>query len=78
METGKYDCNNKPIIVGQTVHFRCKNFALCGKGIVYLDKNNSDGLSEEPFRIKDTRVGRNNGRIYPYYDDAKYRICETD
>lgn len=33
-----------------------------------------DGLGEDPFRIRDTRTGRNNGRIYPYYDDAVYRI----
>ena len=26
------------------------------------------------FYYNDTRTGRNNGRIYPYYDDAVYRI----
>lgn len=29
---------------------------------------------EDSFRIRDTRPGKNNGRIYPYYPDAKYRI----
>lgn len=33
-----------------------------------------DSLGEDSFRIRDTRPGKNNGRIYPYYPDAKYRI----
>lgn len=41
--------------------------------IVFMGKE-VDGLGEDPFRIRDTRIGRNNGRIYPYYDDAVYRI----
>lgn len=41
--------------------------------IVFMGKE-VDGLGEDPFRIRDTRTGRNNGRIYPYYDDAVYRI----
>lgn len=53
--------------------FRCKNHPLSGKGVVFMGKE-VDGLGEDPFRIRDTRTGRNNGRIYPYYDDAVYRI----
>lgn len=41
--------------------------------VVFMGKE-VDGLGEDPFRIRDTRTGRNNGRIYPYYDDAVYRI----
>lgn len=41
--------------------------------LVFMGKE-VDGLGEDPFRIRDTRTGRNNGRIYPYYDDAVYRI----
>ena len=52
---------------------RCKNHPLSGKGVVFMGKE-VDGLGEDPFRIRDTRTGRNNGRIYPYYDDAVYRI----
>lgn len=59
--------------VGDVVHFRCKNHPLSGKGVVFMGKE-VDGLGEDPFRIRDTRTGRNNGRIYPYYDDAVYRI----
>ncbi|MGN0291984.1 MAG: hypothetical protein ACI4C5_08630 [Lachnospiraceae bacterium] len=69
--TGKFDKNKKEILVGDIVHFRTKG--LCGKGIVYL-ANQPDGLGEDLFRIADTRPGKNNGRVYPYYPDAEYRI----
>ena len=75
MSTGKFDKTGIEIKVGDIVHFRCKKCALSGKGIVYLDL--TDGLSPEPFRIKDTRPNKNNGRIYPWYDDAVYRICSN-
>lgn len=74
MGTGKFDKNGKEIQVGDTVHFRCKNHALSGKGRVYLDNSNSDSLGTDPFRIVDTRETRSKGRIYPWYEDAIYRI----
>lgn len=75
MNTGKFDKTGKEIKVGDIVHFRCKNCSLSGKGIVYLDS--TDGLSSDPFRIRDTRQNKNNGRIYPWYDDCVYRICSN-
>lgn len=73
MKTGKYTKDGREMQVGDVVHFRCKNHPLSGKGVVFMGKE-VDGLGEDPFRIRDTRTGRNNGRIYPYYDDAVYRI----
>ena len=73
MQTGKYDKNGKGIEVGDTVHFRTDG--LSGKGIVFLAVE-PDGLGEDLFRIRDTREGKQNGRIYPYYPDAVYRIDE--
>lgn len=73
MKTGKYAKDGREMQVGDVVHFRCKNYPLSGKGVVFMGKE-VDGLGEDPFRIRDTRIGRNNGRIYPYYDDAVYRI----
>lgn len=75
MGTGKFDCNGKEMKVGDTVHFRCNKASLSGKGTVFLAEA-KDGLGDDLFRIKDTRPGRSNGRIYPYYEDAKYRICD--
>lgn len=75
MNTGKFDKTGKEIKVGDIVHFRCKNCSLSGKGIVYLDS--TDDLSSDPFRIRDTRNNKNNGRIYPFYDDCVYRICSN-
>lgn len=63
------------MLEGDIVHFRCRG--LCGRGEVYLVRE-SDGLGEDPFRILDTRPGRNFGRVYPYYKDAKYRIDERN
>lgn len=68
-----YTKDGREMQVGDVVHFRCKNHPLSGKGVVFMGKE-VDGLGEDPFRIRDTRTGRNNGRIYPYYDDAVYRI----
>lgn len=73
MKTGKFDKSGTEIQTGDIVHFRCKNFALSGKGIVFLSEN-ADSLGSDLFRIRDTREGKNNGRIYPYYKDAVYRI----
>lgn len=71
--TGKFDKNGDEMLVGDTVHFRCKNFSLSGRGIVFLAEE-PDTLGTDLFRIRDTREGKNNGRIYPFYPDAKYRI----
>ena len=76
MKTGKYDKYGIAIEVGDTVSFRCKNCSLSGKGIVYLS-DGKDGLSTDTFRIKDTRDNKNKGRIYPWYDDAVYKIIEV-
>lgn len=73
MKIGKYAKDGREMQVGDVVHFRCKNHPLSGKGVVFMGKE-VDGLGEDLFRIRDTRIGRNNGRIYPYYDDAVYRI----
>lgn len=43
-------------------------------GVSYSLRKKEDSLGEDLFRIRDTRPGKNNGRIYPYYPDAKYRI----
>jgi hypothetical protein len=69
--TGKFDKSGLEIMVGDTVHFRADG--ICGKGIAYLAEK-PDRLGEDLFRIKDTREGKNFGRIYPYYPDATYRI----
>ena len=75
MKTGKYDKNGCEMMVGDIVHFRCKSFSLSGRGEVFL-QDKHDGLGDDPFRIRDTRPGRNYGRIYPYYKDGVYRIDE--
>lgn len=75
MRTGHYDKNGTEICVGDIVHFRCKNASLSGKGVVFLT-DTPDGLSSDPFRIKDTREGKSNGRIYPWYENTIYRIDE--
>lgn len=72
--TGKYDKNGDEMMVGDTVHFRCKQHPLSGRGTVFL--RTGDGLGEDPFRIRDTTPGKRGGRIYPFYDDAVYRIDE--
>ena len=71
--TGKFDKDGREMMAGDIVHFRCKNFSLSWRGIVFLAEK-EDSLGEDSFRIRDTRPGKNNGRIYPYYPDAKYRI----
>ena len=71
--TGKYDKNGDEMMVGDTVHFRTSG--LCGRGIVFLAEE-PDRLGEDLFRIRDTRPGKQEGRIYPYYEGAKYRIDE--
>lgn len=68
--TGKFDKDGREMMAGDIVHFRCKNFSLSRRGIVFLAEK-EDSLGEDSFRIRDTRPGKNNGRIYP---DAKYRI----
>ena len=74
--TGKFDKNGYEMRVGDIVHFRCSG--LCGRGIVFL-ANEPDSLSADLFRIRDTRERKSNGRIYPYYSDAVYRIdCHVD
>lgn len=69
--TGKFDKTGTEISVGDIVHFRTKG--LSGKGVVYLAEQ-TDRLGSDLFRIKDTTPGKRNGRIYPYYPDATYRI----
>lgn len=69
--TGKFDKDNREMQVGDIVHFRAGG--ISGKGIVYL-ADKPDFLAEDLFRIRDTREGKNFGRIYPYYSDATYRI----
>lgn len=58
MKTGKYAKDGREMQVGDVVHFRCKNHPLSGKGVVFMGKE-VDGLGEDPFRIRDTRTGRN-------------------
>lgn len=69
--TGKYDKNGNEMMVGDTVHF--KTDGLSGRGIVFLAEK-PDRLGEDLFRIRDTRPGKQFGRIYPYYERARYRI----
>lgn len=76
MKTGKYDKYGIAIEVGDIVSFRCKSCNLGGKGIVYLSDGN-DGLGTDTFRIKDTRDNKNKGRVYPWYNDAVYKIVEV-
>lgn len=71
MGTGKFDKTGKEIMVGDIVHFRANG--ICGKGVVYF-ADKEDRLGADLFRIRDTREGKNFGRIYPYYPDAVYRI----
>lgn len=67
--TGKFDKDNREMQVGDIVHFRASG--ISGKGIVYL-ADKPDFLAEDLFRIRDTREGKNFGRVYPYYLDATY------
>lgn len=75
MGTGKFAADGREMLEGDIVHFRY--IGICGRGKVYLNRE-SDGLGEDAFRIVDTRPGRNYGRVYPYYKDAKYRIDERN
>lgn len=69
--TGKFDKNGDEMLVGDIVHFRTSG--LSGKGVVYLAEK-PDWLGSDLFRIRDTRPGKQNGRIYPFYPEAVYRI----
>ena len=69
--TGKFDKNGDEMLVGDIVHFRTSG--LSGKGVVYLAEK-PDWLGSDLFRIRDTRPGKRNGRIYPFYPEAVYRI----
>lgn len=71
--TGKFDKNGTEMAVGDIVHFRANGYSFVGKGVVYLAEE-ADGLGDDPFRIRDIRPGKNEGRVYPYYSDATYRI----
>ncbi len=73
--TGKYDKNGVEMQIGDIVHFRTSG--LSGRGVVFLAEK-PDCLGEDPFRIRDTRPGKQEGRVYPYYEWAKYRIDERD
>lgn len=73
MKTGKFARDGREMLVGDIVHFRCEG--LCGRGEVYFAEK-PDWLGEDLFRIRDTRPGKNFGRIYPYYPHARYRIDE--
>ena len=71
---GRKDKNGREICLGDTVKFRCKRCAVVGCGIVIEDDRFG-------YAIKDTRTNcksRNAGRIYPFYDDAIYEICEDN
>lgn len=69
--TGKFDKNGDEMLVGDIVHFRTSG--LSGKGVVYLAEK-PDWLGIDLFRIRDTRPGKQNGRIYPFYPEVVYRI----
>ena len=71
--TGKCDKNGREMMVGDVVHFRTSG--LSGRGIVFLAEK-PDCLGKDPFRIRDTRPGKQEGRVYPYYENARYRIDE--
>lgn len=75
IHTRKFDKNGIEMLPGDIVHFRCRNAALSGRGEVYLAEN-PDGLGDDDFRIRDTRPGKQNGRTYPYYENAQYRVDE--
>lgn len=69
--TGKFDKFGDEIMEGDIVHFRTSG--LSGKGVVFFQEK-PDCLGTDPFRIIDTRPGKQKGRKYPYYKDATYRI----
>lgn len=71
--TGKYDKFGDEIMEGDIVHFRANGHGLSGKGVVFFQES-ADFLGDDPFRIRDTRPGKQNGRVYPFYRDATYRI----
>lgn len=71
--TGKCARDGQEMRIGDIVHFRTNG--LCGRGEVFMAEK-TDRLGEDLFRIRDTRAGKNFGRIYPYYPDAEYRIDE--
>lgn len=71
--TGKFDKKGDEMMVGDIVHFRTDG--LSGRGIVFLAEK-PDRLGEDPFRIRDTRPGKQDGRVYPYYEGARNRIDE--
>ena len=46
--TGKFDKDGREMMAGDIVHFRCKNFSLSGRGIVFLaEKENSRHQTRE-------------------------------
>lgn len=71
MKTGKFDKFGVEMETDDIVHFRTDG--LSGKGIVFMAEG-PDFLGSDLFRIRDIREGKQYGRVYPYYPDAKYRI----
>lgn len=65
--TGYKDTLHKPICVGDVVKFRIRGYALSGRGTVFKDKDDP----KHPYKLMgDPSIGR----IYYFYDDARYSI----
>lgn len=75
--TGYDDRLGNHICTLDLVSFRCPEHSISGKGVVV--KGSDVGCPEWEFCIQDTRKApdckkQNEGRIYPFYDDAVYNI----
>lgn len=80
MKTNYKDKNGTNICVGDTVKFRCKGLSGRGTVIETEDKELLDRFGK--YMIQDTRKypeckSRNEGRMYPFYDDAVYTIINN-
>ena len=75
--TGYDDRLGNHICTLDLVSFRCPKHSISGKGVVV--KGADIGMPEWEFCIQDTRKApdckkQNEGRIYPFYEDAVYTI----
>lgn len=75
--TGYDDRLGNHICTLDLVSFRCPEHSISGKGVVV--KGSDVGCPEWEFCIQDTRKApdckkQNEGRIYPFYEDAVYNI----